>query len=124
MHFVHVDEEGKPASVVGIRIDPTSMPEHKSEFFEQLPSLIGFNDTSVMEGVMVSPMTAIDEAGGVKEYWTYQGSLTTPPCSEGLRWFVSAQSLLVNKEQMVALLESGRFSNRVEQMLWEQNVNV
>jgi carbonic anhydrase len=125
MHFVHVDEKGKPASVVGIRIDVTTVPEHKSAFFESLgPTLIGFNDTAVMEGVMSSPMQAIEEVGGVKEYWTYQGSLTTPPCSEGLRWFVPGQPLWVNKEQMVRMLESARFSHRVEQAVWEQGINV
>jgi carbonic anhydrase len=124
MHFVHVDERGEPASVVGIRIDVTTKTEHKSAFIEELPMLIGFNDTTVVEGVMSSPMKAIEEAGGVREYWTYQGSLTTPPCSEGLRWYIPAQPLWVNKEQMVKMLDSGKFSHRVEQVVWEQAINV
>lgn len=124
MHFVHVDEKGKAASVVGIRIDPSYESGVSSAFFEELPSLIGFNDTSVIEGVMLSPLKAIEEVAGLEEYWTYAGSLTTPPRTEGIRWFVSQQVLQVSGNQMVALLGSGRFSNRVEQRVWEQGVNV
>ena len=38
-----------------------------------------------------------DEVGGVEEFWTYKGSLTTPPCSEGLRWFLPKQELIVSE---------------------------
>lgn len=125
MHLVHVDEEGKPASVVGLRIEPSADPHYKSEFFEDVGSnLIGFNDTAVREGVKLSPIKAIEEVGSLKDYWTYRGSLTTPPCTEGIRWFVSAQQLYVSDEQMVTLLEAGRFSNRVEQKVWKHEVNV
>ncbi len=123
LHMVHVDENGKPASVVGIRIDPSPESGHSSAFFKQLPSFPGFNDTGLVEGVMISPIKAIEEVGDGEEYWTYAGSLTTPPCTEGIRWFVTAQPLLVSREQMVTLLASGRFSNRVQQFVWEQSVN-
>jgi carbonic anhydrase len=31
-------------------------------------------------------------------YYTYSGSLTTPPCSEGVRWFVLKQPVFVSQE--------------------------
>ena len=34
------------------------------------------------------------------EYWTYMGSLTTPPCTEGLRWTVLKQILPISEEQL------------------------
>ena len=71
MHFVHVDAAGKAASVVGIRIDVST---HTSKFFEALPAdLIHFNDTSVLDGVLLNPMAAIEEVGGVQEYWDVSG---------------------------------------------------
>jgi carbonic anhydrase len=124
MHMVHVDAEGNAASVVGLMVDVAADPEYISPFFDSLPDLIGFNDTSVVEGATTDPMQAIREVGNLKGYWTYKGSLTTPPCSEGLRWFVSNSVLKVGKGQMVKLLESSRFSHRVEQVVWEQGVNV
>ena len=33
-------------------------------------------------------------------YWTYMGSLTTPPCSEGVLWMVMKQPLPVSSEQV------------------------
>lgn len=35
-----------------------------------------------------------------REYYTYSGSLTTPPCSEGVLWLVMKQAVLLSKEQI------------------------
>jgi carbonic anhydrase len=121
--MVHVTAAGEPAAVVGVRIEPGLMAE--SAFFKQLPSpMVGTAEVGKeMKGVVMDPMLAIAEVGGGHAYWTYAGSLTTPPCSEGLRWFVMAQPLLVSPEQLVAMLDVGRFSTRVEQTVLLQAVN-
>ena len=33
-------------------------------------------------------------------YWTYMGSLSAPPCTEGVRWFVFEQPLAISREQL------------------------
>ena len=33
-------------------------------------------------------------------YWTYMGSLSAPPCTEGVRWFVFEQPLSISREQL------------------------
>jgi carbonic anhydrase len=33
-------------------------------------------------------------------YYTYMGSLTTPPCSENVQWFVMKQPVQVSAEQI------------------------
>jgi len=33
-------------------------------------------------------------------YYRFNGSLTTPPCSEGVRWFVLKEPIEISKEQL------------------------
>jgi carbonic anhydrase len=35
-----------------------------------------------------------------RQYFTYMGSLTTPPCSEGVLWMVMKQPAGVSREQV------------------------
>jgi carbonic anhydrase len=35
-----------------------------------------------------------------REYWSYDGSLTTPPCSEGVKWYVMSQPIQISVRQV------------------------
>ncbi len=45
-------------------------------------------------------------------YWTYLGSLTTPPCTEGVRWFVFEQALSMSRDQLRAFAALFRMNTR------------
>jgi carbonic anhydrase len=36
----------------------------------------------------------------IKDYYRYDGSLTTPNCTEGINWYVSAYKLKIPKRQL------------------------
>ncbi len=100
MHFVHIGTDGGLA-VVGVMIEEgkehpvlnklwTFMPEHAGETSQQP---IGIEETNLL------PPT--------REYYAYNGSLTTPPCSEGVKWIVLKNPIEASAEQIA------RFKERV-----------
>jgi carbonic anhydrase len=46
-------------------------------------------------------------AGQHRPYATYRGSLTTPPCSEGVRWFVFTEPRTVSAQQVLQFQQFG-----------------
>lgn len=50
-----------------------------------------------------------------KDYYTYNGSLTTPPCSEGVRWIIIKTPLKASKSQLNDFKEVMPTNNRIIQ---------
>lgn len=55
---------------------------------------------------------------------TIKGSLTSPPCTEGVRFFVARNILFVGNEQMRQILNASTYSARSEQEVWLHQINV
>ena len=48
-----------------------------------------------------------------QDYFSYGGSLTTPPCSEGVKWFVLKTPIEASAEQIAIFKENvGEANNR------------
>jgi carbonic anhydrase len=45
-------------------------------------------------------------------YWTYTGSLTAPPCTEGVRWFVFEDQLSISRDQARAFSNLYKMNTR------------
>lgn len=52
-----------------------------------------------------------------------RGSLTSPPCTEGIRFYVARQIIFVGVEQMRAILRVSHYSARAEQEVWQHEIN-
>lgn len=105
---------------MAIRLDPGNS---NNTFFEQLPAMIGFDEMGVEEAVELDFTPALQSVLYFNEFWTYQGSLTSPPCHEGIRWFVARQILFTGVEQMQAILGASTYSARAEQEVWQHRIN-
>lgn len=55
-----------------------------------------------------------------RHYFAYAGSLTTPPCTEGVRWNVLSTPIQASAEQIAALSAALGASNRAVQPLHER----
>lgn len=106
MHFVHSTDDGSLV-VVGVLINEgeehpvlkklwSFMPENTGDTSKQA---IGIEETDLL------PPT--------RDYFTYGGSLTTPPCSEGVKWVVLKTPIEASAVQIATFKERvGEASNR------------
>lgn len=117
---MHADLTGRIRGVIAIRIDPGNAD---SRFFGQLPPIPRFNDTQTQIPIGINPSAALDEVNHLNEFWTYQGSLTSPPCQEGVRWWVARNILFTSNLQMQNILRASTYSARAEQEVWRHQIN-
>ena len=94
-HFVHADKEGNLAVIALMFEEGESHPVIEA-LWKQLPVHEG--DTHTLE-IEVDPLKLLPQD---TDYYRFNGSLTTPPCSEGVRWFVMKQAVSVSPEQVEA----------------------
>jgi carbonic anhydrase len=122
LHMVFGDAKGADRAVFAFRIDPGNT---ESKFFEQLPPMISFRDkTKQVMNTSIQNRLAISEVNAFAEFWTYRGSLTSPPCTEGVRWYVARNIMFVSNKQMQDILAVSTYSARAEQEVWLHAINV
>jgi carbonic anhydrase len=59
---------------------------------------------------------------GDRGYWTYMGSLTSPPCTEGVRWFVYEDELTISRDQLRTYTSLFRMNSRPLQDLHGRSI--
>ena len=93
IHLVHQDEEGKLA-VVAVMLDRGNENPLIQTLWNNMPLEVNQD---------VTPSVAIDLNSLLPEnraYYTYMGSLTTPPCTENVLWIVFKQPMPVSADQV------------------------
>jgi carbonic anhydrase len=96
IHLVHKSADGKQL-VVAIRLseDIATAPNAVlSTLWPYLPKKAGATE-KVTEPVNPGGLLPADRG-----YWTYMGSLTAPPCTEGVRWFIFEQEITMSRDQL------------------------
>jgi carbonic anhydrase len=93
-HLVHRDAKGQLA-VVAVLLDSGRPNPLLSATWRNLPRDKGHEFTS--SHVTVNPAQLLPSG---RKYYTFRGSLTTPPCSEHVRWFVLKSPASISTEQL------------------------
>jgi len=92
-HFVHADKKGNLA-VVAVMFEESKENKTLREIWALMPEKTGKKNSQIpkilIDGILPSN----------KEYYRFNGSLTTPPCSEGVLWLVLKQTVTASKGQI------------------------
>jgi carbonic anhydrase len=95
IHFVHKNAKGQLA-VVGVMLKKGKENKALAPVWDAMPTEVT-KDAKAIEGKTVDVSPLLSTKGG---YYTYAGSLTTPPCSEGVTWIVLATPVEISPEQI------------------------
>ncbi len=98
MHLVHKSEHGRLA-VIGILMKKGEYNAELKKIWDYMPG---------QAGEKISPNISVDPASLLpdnRSYFYYNGSLTTPPCSEGVRWFVLSSPVEIAQSQAQGFLD-------------------
>lgn len=116
VHLVHQSDAGD-LLVLGAFIEEGESNAAFQTLIDGLPSAPG--EERRLENVEIGVDAFIPSTD---EYYRYEGSLTTPPCSEGVRWVVFTEPLQASAEQIAALDAAMPENNRPVQPLGSREV--
>ena len=96
-HFVHMNKDGQ-LGVLGVFIKP----DHSGHENEALETILRTAPNKVATRVLSKELDLGDmlPSEEIENFWHYDGSLTTPPCSEGVKWYVAQKHIHASEEQI------------------------
>ncbi len=98
IHFVHKNVDGE-LGVVGVLVEEGLHNSVLSDIWDHWPEeagkKVGVADTEINPGDLLPKN---------RGYYRYMGSLTTPPCSEGVHWYVLNEPIQASASQIGAFL--------------------
>ena len=96
IHLMHEASDGKVAAVA-VLLKAGSTNATIQQLWEHMPKIEGKEEQ--IAGVEVNPAGLLPHDTA---YYTYMGSLTAPPCSEGVRWFVLKTPVDISTDEIGA----------------------
>ena len=110
-HLVHRDKEGKLAVVAVLLAKGDTNPLIQT-LWTNIPN--EKEKEKVVESVKVDASELLPAEKG---YYTFTGSLTTPPCSEGVTWFVLRSPTSISAQEVARFGKSYPMNARPVQPL-------
>lgn len=94
-HLVHKNEAGQLAVVALLMNQGSRDNEILAKLWGKIPT--NHNETRGYDEIKFN---MADLLPNNRSYWTLMGSLTTPPCSEGVRWIILKNPLHISAKQI------------------------
>jgi carbonic anhydrase len=104
-HLVHRNDEGQLA-VVAVLLEKGGENPLIQTLWNNMPL------ERDMETSPAGPLDLMQLLPENRSYWIYMGSLTTPPCTEGVLWMVMKQPMQVSAEQVAIFSRLNRNNAR------------
>ncbi|HEV2671713.1 MAG TPA: carbonic anhydrase family protein [Gemmatimonadales bacterium] len=111
VHLVHKNAQGKLA-VVAVLLKEGEENGLITRLWSNLPAEHG--EEVAPQGVSVDANELLPAMRG---YFTFAGSLTTPPCTEGVTWFVLKEPATVSRDQIATFAHKYPHNSRPVQLV-------
>ncbi len=105
IHLVHKSAEGK-LLVLSVRINEGAPNAVIASLWEKMPKKAG-ETVKITSELNPSGLLPVNRA-----YWAFMGSLTTPPCTEGVQWIAFEQEKELSRVQIKAFATLYKFNAR------------
>ncbi|WP_298772537.1 carbonic anhydrase [uncultured Shewanella sp.] len=93
VHFVNADKAGHLA-VVGVMFKEGAYNPELEKIWNSMPKKVG-QEVALSAAVNINKLLPKQD-----KYYRFNGSLTTPPCTEGVQWFVMKEPITASKAQI------------------------
>ncbi len=93
LHLVHKDAAGRFAAVA-LLVEQGAPNEAVQQVWNNLP--LEMHDTQMA----TAPLDLAKLLPQRRDYYTYMGSMTTPPCTEGVLWIVMKEPIQLSSQQI------------------------
>ncbi len=103
-HLVHADKDGNLA-VVAVMFQEGAANALLGKLWEKMPAKAG------EKADLPADLSAAQLLPAERDYYRFNGSLTTPPCSEGVWWLVMKKPVSVSKAQVGQFSKTVGFAN-------------
>jgi carbonic anhydrase len=110
MHLVHTSATGTNA-VIGVFLQRGPSSGALAPILAELPGIEVENEKYEIE----DSFDPADFLPSSTAHYRYVGSLTTPPCTEGVQWVVMTQPVTVSDEDLAQFAAQVSFNSRYTQ---------
>ena len=115
LHLVHKHDQGELA-VVGVLMQSGNANKALDPVWANIPKDVN------KETTLTAQINAADLLPAKRSFYHFKGSLTTPPCSEGVQWFVMKEPTTVSAAQVKSFVAAVGHNARPVQALNKRSV--